>query len=184
MRVPLFHPTLLLLGLLGLLQACGFQLRGSADSNLPGVDPAWRELYLASAQPSAELATEVRARFASHGINWVERDAANYVIRLGPEQFEQRYLSLSAQARAAEYQLTMKAEFAVTDREGNELIPMTETSVIQQMENDPRNVVGKAEETRILRNEMRTELVQQILRRITYFAAGQGARASAADAAG
>jgi LPS-assembly lipoprotein len=46
----------------------------------------------------------------------------------------------------------------------------SDASVVKQMENDPRNVVGKAEEVRILRSEMRTELIQQIMRRIGYFA--------------
>jgi len=48
---------------------------------------------------------------------------------------------------------------------------VTTVSVIKQMENDPRNVVGKAEEVRILRSEMRSELVQQMIRRIGFFAA-------------
>jgi len=39
------------------------------------------------------------------------------------------------------------------------------------MENDPRNVVGKAEEIRILKDEMRTEIAQQIIRRIDFHVA-------------
>ncbi len=39
------------------------------------------------------------------------------------------------------------------------------------MENDPRNVVGKAEEIRIIRSEMRTQLAQKVLRQIGFFAA-------------
>ena len=38
------------------------------------------------------------------------------------------------------------------------------------MENDPRNVVGKSEEIQLLRQEMRAELAQQIMRRIGFFA--------------
>ena len=51
------------------------------------------------------------------------------------------------------------------------LIYTTDASVIKQLENDPRNVVGKAEEIRILKTEMRTELAQQIMRRIGFYAA-------------
>ena len=43
-------------------------------------------------------------------------------------------------------------------------------SVVKQMENDPRNVVGKSEEINLLREEMRAELAQQIVRRIGFFA--------------
>jgi LPS-assembly lipoprotein len=49
----------------------------------------------------------------------------------------------------------------------------SEAVVTKQMENDPSNVVGKAEEIRILQAEMRGELAQQILRRIGFHAAAQ-----------
>ena len=54
---------------------------------------------------------------------------------------------------------------------GEEVLEATSAAVIKQMENDPRNVTGKAEEIRILKAEMRTELAQQILRRIAFYAA-------------
>jgi len=40
-------------------------------------------------------------------------------------------------------------------------------SVSQQMLNDPRNVVGKTEEMRLLREEMRRDLAAQIVRRVS-----------------
>jgi outer membrane lipopolysaccharide assembly protein LptE/RlpB len=46
-------------------------------------------------------------------------------------------------------------------------------AVNKQMENDPENVVGKAEEVRILRGELRGELAAQIFRRISFFAASE-----------
>jgi LPS-assembly lipoprotein len=44
-------------------------------------------------------------------------------------------------------------------------------TVVKQMENDPRNVVGKEGEIRLIQGEMRTDLAQQIMRRINFFAA-------------
>ena len=113
----------------------------------------------------------MQARFSANGIQWVDRDEADYVLKLGPERFSQRNLSLNAQARAAEFELTMRSNFTVLAPTGDEVMPDTEASVVKQMENDPRNVVGKAEEVQILKREMRTELAQQILRRIGFFAA-------------
>ena len=92
-------------------------------------------------------------------------------MRLGPERFSQRNLSLNAEARAAEFELTMRANFSVDEVSGEEVMATASAAVIKQMENDPRNVVGKAEEIRILKTEMRTELAQQILRRIVFYAA-------------
>jgi LPS-assembly lipoprotein len=148
---------------------CGFQLRGGdGGTALPA---SWQNMHLETASPNSEFTRVLRARFTASGIHWVERPDAAYLLELGPERFAQRNLSINAQARAAEFELTLRADFAVRDGEGNTVMPLDTAVVAKQMENDPRNVVGKAEEIRILRNEMRAELAQQIIRRIAYFAA-------------
>ncbi|TXS89487.1 hypothetical protein FV139_19550 [Parahaliea maris] len=159
------------LALCSLLAACGFQLRGSSSAT--ALPESWRSLYLDTGNPNSEFSRELMARFSANGITWVEdRDEATFVLQLGPERFSQRNLSLNREARAAEFELTMKAQFAVTHPGGGApVIEPSNASVVKQMENDPRNVVGKAEEIRILKGEMRGELAQQILRRIGFFAA-------------
>jgi LPS-assembly lipoprotein len=61
----------------------------------------------------------------------------------------------------------------VLDANGQEVMPDTTAVVMRQMENDPRNVMGKSEEIRILQSEMRTELAQQMIRRIGFFASSR-----------
>ncbi len=160
--------ALTLLALITLLGACGFHLRGTGPG--PDIPPEWQKLYLNIPNPNGEFASEFRNALTATGVELVERYEANYRLYVGHDQFSQRNLSVNVQARASEFELTLTTEFAVQDDEGNEVIPSTESTVIKQMENDPRNVVGKAEEIRILRGEMRTELVQQIIRRIAFFA--------------
>jgi len=152
----------------GLLASCGFQLRGTAGQALP---ESWKSMYLSTGNPNSELSREVLSSFAANGIQWQE-DAkmANYRLVLGPERFNQRNLSISADARAAEFELNMLSQFSVLDNAGEQVIPPTQASVIQQMENDPRNIVGKSEELRIIKYEMRVELAQQIMRRVGFFA--------------
>jgi len=154
------------------LSGCGFQLRGQGGSS--GVPEAWRSMHLISANPNAEFTRIVESTFSANGINWQSRGDANYVLRLGPEQFTQRNLSINAEARAAEFDLQMRADFVVFDREGRVVIENGSAAVNKQMENDPQNVVGKAEEVRILRSELRSELANQILRRISFYAASEG----------
>jgi len=156
------------LGLLSLLSACGFQLRGSGGSALP---ESWYDMYLVTGNPNSELSREIESSLAANGVNWVAQKKANYLIKVGAESFTQRNLSLNAQARAADFELTLSTYFTVVDPQGKEIIEKSQLSVLRQMENDPRNVVGKAEETRILRSEMRSELVRKIIRRIAFFAA-------------
>jgi LPS-assembly lipoprotein len=107
-------------------------------------------------------------------VEWTDRETANYLLTLGSEQFSQRNLSLNSEARVAEFELTMRARFSVRDARNQVVIDTTEVSTIRQMENDPRNVVGKAEEIRILKAEMRADLALQIMRRIGFFATSSG----------
>ena len=160
-----------ILGIACLLSACGFQLRGTGDSGTV-VPDSWKSMHLITGNPNGEFSRAVQTLFAANGVQWLDREDANYTLTLGPERFSQRNLSLNAEARVAEFELTLRARFSVKDADNNEVMPTTDTSVVRQMENDPRNVVGKAEEVRILRSEMRTELAQQIMRRIGFFAAG------------
>jgi LPS-assembly lipoprotein len=166
--MPLARQTIFTLALMCFLSACGFQLRGAGGSELP---ESWRQMYLVTSNPNGELSRELQSVFAANGVLWVDQEEANYLIKIGPEKFQQRNLSLNAQARAAEFELTLSASFSVADENGAQAMESTRASVVKQMENDPRNVVGKAEEVRLLRAEMRTELVHQISRRIGFYAA-------------
>ena len=162
-------PVLGALLLCVLLAGCGFQLRGSGGGT--ALPDAWQAMSLDSASPNSEFTRILVARFTASGVRWVDRAEASHRLDLGPERFRQRNLSINAEARAAEFELTLRATFAVFDADGRLLMPPATALVAKQMENDPRNVVGKAEEIRILRDEMRGELAQQIIRRIAYFAA-------------
>ena len=153
-----------------LLAGCGFQLRG--NSSATALPDSWKQMHLETGNPNSEFTRELKARFSANGIVWRERGEAAYVLRLWPERFTQRNLSINSEARAAEFELTMTTRFAVMDADNAQtVIPASDATVVKQMENDPRNVVGKAEETRIIKGEMRGELARQILRRIGFFAA-------------
>jgi LPS-assembly lipoprotein len=152
-----------------LVAGCGFHLRGSGDGTV--LPERWEAMHLDAASPNSEFTRVLRARFTASGIRWVERSEATHTLELGTERFAQRNLSINAEARAAEFELTLRATFVVRDRAGAPVLGPETAEVAKQMENDPRNVVGKAEEVRILRDEMRGELAQQIIRRIAFFAA-------------
>ena len=157
--------------LAAMLSACGFQLRGAVSAT--GLPADWRQLYLETNSPNSEFTRELRSRFAANGIEWVDRKEAAYILQVQPERFSQRNVSLTSEARAAEFELTLQTQFTVRALDGAVAMETSEAMVTKQMENDPSNVVGKAEEVRILQAEMRSELAQQILRRIGFHAAAQ-----------
>lgn len=164
----------LVLCLACLLTACGFQLRGTG-SNSTSLPESWKSMHLVTASPNSEFSRAVIALLAANGVQWTERDKANLSLVLGGEQFQQRYLSLNAEARVAEYELTMTSQFSIVDAENKEIMAPTRVSVIKQVENNPRNVVGKEGEVQMVQNEMRSDLAQQIMRRISFHAAAAGA---------
>jgi LPS-assembly lipoprotein len=160
----------LILGMICLLGACGFHLRGVGTGG-PAVPPEWKKMNLVTSNPNGEFSRNLSALFAANGVQWTDSDSANFSLVLSPERFEQRNLSLNTEARVSEIELTMSSQFRVLDASKAEVMPPTTVSVVKQMENNPRNVVGKEGEIRLIQSDMYTELAQQIMRRIAFFAA-------------
>ena len=139
------------------LAGCGFQLKGS-DAASSSAKLEGMTLQLISSQPRSELTREVSRALSATGLTLLEGGDAMLRLRLQPEQFTQRNVSLTAQARAAELELTLFADFTLMQA----VDPIdARATVTRQMLNDPRNVVGKTEEIRLLRDEMRRDLADQ-----------------------
>jgi len=160
-----------------LLTACGFQLRGTGGSST-ALPESWKSMHLVTSSPNSEFSRDVIALLAANGVQWTERGKANLILVLGAEQFQQRYLSLNAEARVAEYELTMTSQFSILDAQNKEIMAPTLVSVVKQVENNPRNVVGKEGEVQMVQREMRSDLAQQIMRRISFHAAAANAATS------
>ena len=147
------------------LAGCGFQLRGndaaSRSAKLEGMT-----LQVISSQPRSELTREVSRALTATGLVLSEDSDTMLMLVLQPEQYTQRNVSLTAQARAAELELTLSADFTLNQQASNPID--ARATVTRQMLNDPRNVVGKTEEIRLLREEMRRDLADQIARRISH----------------
>lgn len=150
------------------ISACGFQLRGVGDG--AALPESWQKMHLVTGNRNSEFSRAVQTTFAVNGVQWSDKADANYILILGPERFSQSTLSLNAEARVSQLELTMQAKFTVKSGAGDEVMPESAAVVIRQMENDPRNAMGKGEEIRILKSEMYNELAQQIMRRIGFFA--------------
>ena len=147
------------------LAGCGFQLKGS-DAASSSAKLKGMTLQLISSQPRSELTREVSRALTATGLVLLEEGDAMLMLVLQPEQFTQRNVSLTAQARAAELELTLFADFTLNQQESDPID--ARATVTRQMLDDPRNVVGKTEEIRLLREEMRRDLADQIARRISH----------------
>ena len=147
------------------LAGCGFQLKGTdAASNSAKLEGM--TLQLISSQPRSELTREVSRALNATGLMLLEEGDAMLTLVLQPEQYTQRNVSLTAQARTAELELTLFADFTLNQQASDPID--ARATVTRQMLNDPRNVVGKTEEIRLLREEMRRDLADQIARRVSH----------------
>ena len=147
------------------LAGCGFQLKGS-DAASSSAKLEGMTLQLISSQPRSELTREVSRALSATGLMLLEEGDAMLTLVLQPEQFMRRNVSLTAQTRAAELELTLSADFTLNQQASNPID--ARATVTRQMLNDPRNVVGKTEEIRLLREEMRRDLADQIARRLSH----------------
>ena len=152
-----------LLAVFSCLMSCGFQLRG-ADPNGASTGLQGLELRLISVQPRSDLTREVSRELSNAGAVLTDVTDSALQLTLQGEQFSQRNVSLTAQARAAELELTLSVNFVLEHTEQDPTD--ARATVSRQMLNDPRNIVGKTEELRLLREEMRRDLAAQIVRRI------------------
>ncbi len=152
----LLLPVLLVMSMTG----CGFTLRGSIE--LP---VALQTMQLESPNPDSDIVREVRRMLRNNDVTLVEEATdATYRLGIGSEQTSERVLSVNANARAGEYELTMSAAFQL--RRGTELLGPETLSVARVYLADPENAVAKNEEAELIRTEMRRELAQQVLRRL------------------
>ena len=152
-----------LLAVFSCLMSCGFQLKG-ADPNGASTGLQGLELRLISVQPRSDLTREVSRELSNAGAVLTDDVDPALQLTLQTEQFIQRNVSLTAQARAAELELTLSVDFVFEQTEQDPTD--ARATVSRQMLNDPRNIVGKTEELRLLREEMRRDLAAQIVRRI------------------
>ena len=153
----------LLLSLILATSGCGFQLKGDQSFEKSILNGA--EVAIISAAPRSELTSALRQQLTLAGVEITTSGPGVLTVKLSGEQFTQRNLSLTAQARAAEIELTLSAVFSA-HQDQQERIIATQVQAVRRMLNDPRNIVGKTEEMRLFHEEMRRDLAIQIVRRL------------------
>jgi LPS-assembly lipoprotein len=154
---------LLLVSLVLLLSACGFQLRGSnGQSSMP-----FHSIYLAFPDTSA-LGIELKRNLrGGDGVTVVsEADKAEAQLDVISEARGKTILSLNSQGRVREYLLTYTLVFRVRDTKGAVLLAPTEIALKRSISFNENQTLAKESEEVLLYRDMQTDLVQQILRRL------------------
>jgi LPS-assembly lipoprotein len=143
------------------LAACGFQLRGSYS--LP-----WDTLYLGMPENSemyAQIKRSVEASTQTRIVTDPKAAQASLVI-LRNEQAK-NILSLSGTGLVREFQLTRTFVYRIQDTSGKELIPASQIILQREMNFDDTRIFASEAEEHIIWRDIQTDLVQQILRRLS-----------------
>jgi LPS-assembly lipoprotein len=151
-----------------LLSGCGWQLRGteSLPDNL-------QSLHFRAKDPDSNLARTLQRTFKNYQITLSDQAQGQYSLILQKESQDKRVVSLSIDALANEYELSMSARFRILDPQGKVILKNTDAKVLRSFDHDPSDALSKSEEERLLRQEMQSDLINQIIRQLRFVLAKQ-----------
>lgn len=150
--------NLVVLGLAALLGGCGFQLRGTGDVHfgLKELDLEARNSFGETRQQLADVLERNSVRV---------HPGARYTLALVREDSRQRTASYTSSARSAEYELSNELTYQF--RGPQDLLLLEDSVEVQKVYvHDENNLIGSDQEAEQLRQEMRRELIQQLVMRI------------------
>lgn len=148
---------LFIVGLASLVAGCGFHLRTwELDGNI--------ETAKITSNLRNPVAEPLGRALRSTGVEVLGSGDADVTIELVSDRTSRRAVSVTDQARAAEYQTTLTVVYTVQDAEGQTLAGARSVRASRVYTVDRDNIVGSSEEQALLQREMVEDLVQQIIR--------------------
>lgn len=146
---------------LAALAGCGFQLRGSAQ--IP-----FQTIYLGVGESSG-LGNELRRNLRSASNTKVVNDPAQAQARfeLMQEAREKEVLSINSAGRAREYTLRYRIQYRVHDGKGRDFIAPSTLVLKRDISFNEDATLAKESEEALLFRDMQSDMVQQILRRLS-----------------
>lgn len=153
--------ALVVLALALTLSACGFHLRGTTQ--LP-----YNTLYLSMPESSELYALLSRAVQAGSQTQIVpSAKDAQAVLSVTGDQQRKTVLSLNSAGRVREFQLIRTFSFRVHDNQGRDLMAPAKIELRRDITYTDEQVLSKEAEETVLWRDIQSDLVQQILRRLS-----------------
>jgi LPS-assembly lipoprotein len=147
-----------------LLSACGFHLRGH---NLNEKNFPFTSLYLKFAVPSA-LISDLKNSLELYQIKIAATAAdADLTLDIVSESSNKQILALSGAGQVLEFQLNYRVSLRAYDKQMQEWLPADEITLQRSQTFDPAQVLAKEQEEALLYRDMRSDAVQQIIRRLS-----------------
>ena len=135
--------NLVVVGLALLLSACGFQLRGTGDTNF-----ALDEVNLQARNSYGETVQQLEELLKDSGVRVYP--GARYTLDLVREQTRQRTASYTTAARTAEYELTQSLDYEIRGPQNTVLLE-DQVEVSKVYVHDSSNLISSDQEASQLR---------------------------------
>lgn len=144
-----------------LLSGCSFHLRGQAT--MP-----FHTLYLKATNPGTPLIKELSRNLEANNVTLVDSAAqADVVLDIVSEIPDKQILSLSGNGRVNEFQLFYRVSLRAYDRARDEVIPAEEIEMHNDFPYDDSNVLAMENQEILLYQNLRSDMVQRIVRRLS-----------------
>lgn len=141
------------------LFSCGYHLRGSVN-----VPDEMRRVYVQNASPDLHSAFGNVLQY-SEGAMVNSLSEAGMVVNVLDERMNRRAISLSGTGKANEFELHYLLDYQLLDDQGGALTPVESIDLIRNYFNQQDQVIGKANEEQVIREEMYRQAVQAIVRK-------------------
>ncbi|MFZ1810492.1 MAG: LPS assembly lipoprotein LptE [Candidatus Nitrotoga sp.] len=146
-----------------LLSACGFHLRGQGGFTFP-----FQTLFIQAPNANAPFILDLKRAVQLYGIKLVDTsENAQLTLHIVSETMSKQILSLSDAGRVREYQLNYRVSLRAYDSKLDEWIPADEIVLQRYLSFDNTQILAKEMEETVLYQDMRTDAIQQILRRLS-----------------
>ena len=142
-----------------LLAGCGFRLRGTA--NVP-----FETIHVPGATTGIALDLKRYIEAGTRARVVDDPKAAQALLQVTEEARSREILSLTSAGRVREFQLRYRVGFRVHDGKGGEFVPASVIQLTRDMTYSDAEILAKEQEEQLLFRDMRTDMVQQILRRL------------------
>jgi LPS-assembly lipoprotein len=142
------------------LAACGFQLRGSAA--VP-----FHSLYIPNAKGGIALDLKRNIEAGTNAKVIDDPKAADAILELSGESREKIILSLTGTGRVREFRLRYSVRYRVHDGKGAEYVPPSVVQLTRDVTYNDADILAKEAEEQLLFRDMQSDMVQQVLRRLS-----------------
>jgi len=146
------------------LSACNFHMRGH---NMQGSSFPFSSVYLKSPGPSP-FVSDLHDSLELYKIQLTATAAeADLTLEIVSEASSKQILALSGAGQVREFQLSYRVSLRAYDKQMQDWLPADEISLQRSLTYDDAQILAKEQEEALLYRDMRSDAVQQVMRRLS-----------------